>query len=87
VARGIDLREREAAAAIPERLLLGELLAGRELRGRRRRPGVEAGRPHGRQSRGDPEEAPAIDADGAQARGQEIQLSVGDLSPHQMPPL
>ena len=67
-----------AAAAEAKRLVLRELLAGRELRRGRRGLRVEAGRAHGRQAARDEEEVAAAEAGAREPLLEEFHLLIGD---------
>jgi len=67
-----------AAAADPQVLLPGELLARRELGGRRGRPGIEPRGAQRGQAGGDLEKIAPAHAGGAQALGQQVELRIGD---------
>ncbi len=67
-----------AAAADPYVLLAGELLARGELRRRRDRPGVEAGRAQGGEPGRHFEEVAPAHAGGTEPLGQQIHLRIGD---------
>src|SRR5256886_8847672 len=69
---------KPAPAAQSPVLLSRQLFAGRELRGSRGRAGVETRRAHRREPAGDSQEIPSPHADGGEARGQELQLALGD---------